>query len=129
MNFTDVGRTFFYAINNAKHFIYITGWSVYVEITLIRDGQKSHMIKLEDLLKKKANESVTDLMFVWDDRSSIGDLKKGGLMATHDQETADYFCNSNVKCVLGPRVADNHRSKIQGYEIVAMFTHHQKTSG
>ncbi|KAJ0089577.1 hypothetical protein Patl1_12458 [Pistacia atlantica] len=117
----------FYAINNAKHLIYITGWSVYVEITLRRDGQDRHKTKLGDLLKKKANEGVAVLMLVWDDRSSVGDLKKDGLMATHDQETTDFFRNTTVKCVLCPRDAGGKRKKIQGYEISTLFTHHQKT--
>jgi len=119
----------FNAINDAKHFICITGWSVYTEITLIRDPNKSTRttITLGELLKKKANEGVNVLMLVWDDRTSVPDFKKDGLMATHDQEIAEYFRNTNVHCVLCPRNPGVGRSIVQGFEISTMFTHHQKT--
>ncbi|KAL6551357.1 Hydrolyzes glycerol-phospholipids at the terminal phosphodiesteric bond [Orobanche minor] len=84
----------FDAITNAKHFIYITGWSVYTRFALIRDTRRPKPggdIMLGDFLKKKADEWVRVLMLVWDDRTSVGQLKKDGLMATHDQETEEYF--------------------------------------
>ncbi|KAL6561386.1 Phospholipase D [Orobanche minor] len=84
----------FDAITNAKHFIYITGWSVYTRFALIRDTRRPKPggdIMLGDLLKKKADEWVRVLMLVWDDRTSVSQLKKDGLMATHDQETEEYF--------------------------------------
>ncbi|KAH7574130.1 hypothetical protein JRO89_XS03G0255700 [Xanthoceras sorbifolium] len=120
----------FDAIVNAKHFIYITGWSVYTEITLIRDPGRPKPggdTTLGQLLRRKADEGVLVLMLVWDDRTSVEELKKDGLMATHDEETEAYFRNTNVHCVLCPRIADNSRSIIQGYQIGTMFTHHQKT--
>ncbi|XP_028799099.1 phospholipase D alpha 1-like [Neltuma alba] len=118
----------FHAITNARHLIYITGWSVYTEITLIRDLRGPiPNITLGELLKKKADEGVNVLMLVWDDRTSVKELKKDGLMATHDQETEEYFRNTKVKCVLCPRNPDDGRSIIQGFEISTMFTHHQKT--
>jgi phospholipase D1/2 len=70
---------------------------------------------------------VTVLMLVWDDRTSVKEVKKDGLMATHDQETAEYFRNTKVHCYLCPRNPDDGRSYIQGFEISTMFTHHQKT--
>lgn len=48
-------------------------------------------------------------------------------MATHDQETEVYFRNTNVHCFLCPRNPDDGKSIVQGFEIAAMFTHHQKT--
>ncbi|KAL6551359.1 Phospholipase D [Orobanche minor] len=100
----------FDAITNAKHFIYITGWSVYTRFALIRDTRRPNPggdIMLGDLLKKKADEWVRVLMLVWDDRTSVGQLKKDGLMATHDQETEEYFQGSNVHCVLCLRNPDD----------------------
>ncbi|KAH9613491.1 hypothetical protein KSS87_005095 [Heliosperma pusillum] len=47
-------------------------------------------------------------------------------MATHDQETQNYFQGSEVHCVLCPRNPDSGRSIIQNIEIGTMFTHHQK---
>ncbi|KAJ7543194.1 hypothetical protein O6H91_09G029300 [Diphasiastrum complanatum] len=121
----------FQAINNARHLIYLTGWSVYPEIKLVRDPERpipgSSGVTLGELLKRKANEGVRVLMLVWDDRTSIPVVRPEGLMATHDQETLDYFARSNVKCILCPRNPDDHLSFIQGFQIGAMFTHHQKT--
>ncbi|KAG0491047.1 hypothetical protein HPP92_007910 [Vanilla planifolia] len=66
-------------------------------------------------------------MLVWDDRTSVRELKKDGVMATHDEDTAGYFRGSAVKCVLCPRNPDVGESYVQGLEISTMFTHHQKT--
>ncbi|XP_062089853.1 phospholipase D alpha 1 [Humulus lupulus] len=119
----------FDAINNAKHLIYITGWSVYTGFALIRDSRRPKPggdITLGDLLKKKASEGVRVLMLVWDDRTSIDVLKKDGLMATHDEETENFFQGSDVHCILCPRNPDDGGSFIQDFQISTMFTHHQK---
>ncbi|KAI3442154.1 Phospholipase D [Psidium guajava] len=121
----------FEAIDNAKHLIYIAGWSVYPNIALIRDPRrlrKGTGVSLGELLKNKANEEgMTVLMLVWDDRTSVPDLKRDGLMATHDQDTAQYFRNTGVHCFLCPRnPKEGATSIIQGLEVSAMFTHHQK---
>ncbi|RWR77387.1 C2 calcium-dependent membrane targeting [Cinnamomum micranthum f. kanehirae] len=119
----------FDAITNAKHLIYITGWSVYTEITLIRDSRRQKPggdVTLGELLKRKASEGVRVLMLVWDDRTSVPLLKKDGLMATHDEETGNYFRDTDVHCVLCPRNPDDGGSIIQDLQISTMFTHHQK---
>ncbi|KAG5229098.1 phospholipase [Salix suchowensis] len=119
----------FDAITNAKHLIYITGWSVYTEISLVRDSRRPKPggdITLGDLLKKKASEGVRVLMLVWDDRTSVCLLKKDGLMATHDEETEHYFQNTDVHCVLCPRNPDDGGSFVQDLQISTMFTHHQR---
>lgn len=119
----------FDAITNAKHLIYITGWSVYTEIALIRDSRRQKPggdVTLGELLKKKASEGVRVLMLVWDDRTSVGLLKKDGLMATHDEETEQFFRDTDVHCVLCPRNPDDGGSFIQDLQISTMFTHHQK---
>ncbi|KAE8705101.1 Phospholipase D alpha 1 [Hibiscus syriacus] len=119
----------FDAITNAKHMIYITGWSVYTEITLVRDSRRPKPggdITLGELLKKKASEGVRVNMLVWDDRTSVGLLKKDGLMATHDEETANFFQGTEVNCVLCPRNPDDGGSFVQDLQISTMFTHHQK---
>ncbi|XP_035538720.1 phospholipase D alpha 1-like [Juglans regia] len=120
----------FDAITNARHLIYIAGWSVYTGITLIRDPMRPRQddnLTLGDLLKKKADEGVMVLMLVWDDRTFVEELKKDGLMVTHNQETEEYFRDTNVRCFLCPRNPDDRRSIVQGFEISAMFTHNQKT--
>ncbi|KAG5008836.1 hypothetical protein JHK87_017351 [Glycine soja] len=119
----------FDAITDAKHFIYITGWSVYTEISLVRDSRRPKPggdQTLGELLKKKASEGVKVLMLVWDDRTSVGLLKKDGLMATHDEETAQFFDGTEVHCVLCPRNPDDGGSIVQDLQISTMFTHHQK---
>ncbi|KAJ0031683.1 hypothetical protein Pint_13014 [Pistacia integerrima] len=120
----------FDAITNAKHLIYITGWSVYAKITLIRDLRRQKPggeMSLGELLIRKASEGVTVLMLVWDDRTSGKLLKNDGVMATHDEDTGAYFHNTGVHCVLCPRNPDNGRSIVQNVEISTMFTHHQKS--
>ncbi|KAK9268828.1 hypothetical protein L1049_000592 [Liquidambar formosana] len=119
----------FDAISNAKHLIYITGWSVYTEITLVRDSRRPKPggdVTLGELLKRKASEGVRVLMLVWDDRTSVKLLKKDGLMATHDIETGSYFRKTDVHCVLCPRNPDGGGGIVQDLEIATMFTHHQK---
>ncbi|KAJ3693858.1 hypothetical protein LUZ60_009338 [Juncus effusus] len=119
----------FDCISNAQHLIYITGWSVYTEIKLIRDSKRPKPggdITLGELLKKKAGEGVRVLMLVWDDRTSVGSFKKDGLMATHDEDTSNYFRGSGVNCVLCPRNPDDGGSIVQDLQISTMFTHHQK---
>ncbi|CAH8343882.1 unnamed protein product [Eruca vesicaria subsp. sativa] len=119
----------FDAISNAKHLIYITGWSVYTEITLVRDTRRPKPggdMTLGELLKKKASEGVRVLLLVWDDRTSVDVLKKDGLMATHDEDTENYFNGSEVHCVLCPRNPDDGGSIVQNLQVSAMFTHHQK---
>ncbi|CAL9061238.1 phospholipase D alpha 1-like [Musa acuminata AAA Group] len=119
----------FDAISNAQHLIYITGWSVYTEITLLRDNKRPKPggdVTLGELLKRKASEGVRVLMLVWDDRTSVGLLKKDGLMATHDEETENYFHDTDVHCVLCPRNPDDGGSFVQDLQIATMFTHHQK---
>ncbi|XP_022730216.1 phospholipase D alpha 1-like [Durio zibethinus] len=119
----------FTAISNAKHFIYIAGWSVYAKITMIRDLKRPKPdgdLTLGELLKKKANEGVSVLMLVWDDRTSVKILKKDGVMASHDEDTREYFHGTKVHCVLCPRNPDNMHSIVQDIEIATMFTHHQK---
>ncbi|XP_075489345.1 phospholipase D alpha 1-like [Primulina tabacum] len=119
----------FDAISNAKHLIYITGWSVYTEISLIRDSRRQKEggdTTLGELLKRKASEGLQVIMLVWDDRTSVGLLKRDGLMATHDEETEHYFQGTDVHCVLCPRNPDDGGSFVQDLQISTMFTHHQK---
>lgn len=116
------------AISNAKHLIYIAGWSVFFETTLVREENKNgYNIRLGDLLKEKAEEGVTVLMLVWDDRTSVNELNRDGMMGTHDQETENFFRNTKVRCVLCPRKPDTRRSIVQEFQGSLMFTHHQKT--
>jgi hypothetical protein len=52
------------------------------------------------------------LMLVWDDASNNLGLHPG-LMATHDNETFQYFKATKVKCVLCPRQGGSKDSLLQ----------------
>ncbi|XP_009123823.1 phospholipase D alpha 2 [Brassica rapa] len=119
----------FDAITNAKHLIYITGWSVYAEISLVRDSRRPKEggdVTIGEILKKKASEGVKVILLVWDDRTSVDLLKQDGLMATHDEETENFFQGTDVNCVLCPRNPDDGGSIVQNLQVSTMFTHHQK---
>ncbi|CAN7131056.1 unnamed protein product [Brassica rapa subsp. narinosa] len=119
----------FDAITNAKHLIYITGWSVYAEISVVRDSRRPKEggdVTIGEILKKKASEGVKVILLVWDDRTSVDLLKQDGLMATHDEETENFFQGTDVNCVLCPRNPDDGGSIVQNLQVSTMFTHHQK---
>lgn len=60
------------AISQARRLIYITGWSVFHTIQLVRDGGAGGGagVSLGDLLKRKSQEGVRVLLLVWDDPTS-----------------------------------------------------------
>lgn len=118
------------SIVDAKHFVYVAGWSVNTKITLVRDPERmipgAENVTIGELLKRKADEGVTVLVMIWQDRTSISVLGNAGLMKTHDEETNKYFEGSNVKCFLCPRNADRSLTAVQSVEVYTEFTHHQK---
>uniref|UniRef100_A0A0D9XVD1 Phospholipase D n=1 Tax=Leersia perrieri TaxID=77586 RepID=A0A0D9XVD1_9ORYZ len=105
----------FTAINNARHLVYIAGWSLYTEITLLRDDARPALpgggktTNLGELLKRKASEQgVRVLLMVWDDPSSIQMLHdlfgfEWSVMNTSDAHTDTIFRGSGVHCALIPR--------------------------
>ncbi|TVU37811.1 hypothetical protein EJB05_11148, partial [Eragrostis curvula] len=121
----------FDAISNARHLVYITGWSVYTEIKLVRDGSRQHSgggITIGELLKKKAREGVRVLMMVWDDSSSpfnLGFIK--GSVGTHDIDTEAYFKGSDVHCVLCTRDPAEGNTFMQAQQTAWLMSHHQKS--
>ncbi|XP_019055144.1 PREDICTED: phospholipase D beta 1-like isoform X2 [Nelumbo nucifera] len=119
----------FDAIHQARKLIYITGWSVYHKITLVRDGDCSSDSTLGDLLQSKSQEGVRILLLVWDDPTSkkILGYKTDGLMQTHDEETRHFFKQSSVQLILCPRSAGKRHSWAKQQETGTLYTHHQKT--
>ncbi|OAY65181.1 Phospholipase D alpha 1 [Ananas comosus] len=119
------------ACMEAQNFIYVAGWSVNVNITLVRDPERmipgAEGVTVGELLKRKAAEGVAVLVMVWQDRTSVSFLGNAGLMKTHDEETHKYFEGSAVKCFLCPRNADPTLTAVQHVEVGTEFTHHQKT--
>lgn len=119
----------FDAISKARHLIYITGWSVWHKVKLVRQVAGTPEFTLGDLLKLKSQEGVRVLLLVWDDPTSRNILgyKIDGLMATHDEETRRFFKNSSVQVLLVPRMAGKKHSWIKKQEVGTIYTHHQKT--
>ncbi|CAK7335426.1 unnamed protein product [Dovyalis caffra] len=117
------------AISQARRLIYITGWSVYYKVKLVRDGNDGRDHTLGDLLKTKSQEGVRVLLLVWDDptsRSILG-FKTEGVMHTSDEETRRFFKRSSVQVLLCPRSAGKGHSFIKKQEAETIYTHHQKT--
>ncbi|KAL6655573.1 hypothetical protein ACP70R_006399 [Stipagrostis hirtigluma subsp. patula] len=119
------------AIRDARRFVYVAGWSVNTEITLVRDARRmapgAEGVTLGELLKRKADEGVAVLLMPWQDQTSVSFLGNVGLMKTHDEETRRFFEGTAVRCFLCPRNADASLTVVQHVEVSAQFTHHQKT--
>ncbi|VFQ75713.1 unnamed protein product [Cuscuta campestris] len=105
-------RDIFSAIRSARRLVYITGWSVWHKVRLVRDDRSLEGYTLGELLKSKSQEGVRVLLLVWDDPTSRNILgyKTDGVMATHDEETRHYFKHSSVQVLLCPRVAGKRHS-------------------
>lgn len=119
----------FNAISQARRFIYITGWSVYHKVRLVRDGHEGKDCTLGDLLKIKSQEGVRVLLLVWDDptsRSILG-YKTEGIMNTNDEETRRFFKHSSVQVLLCPRSGGKGHSFMKQQEVGTIYSHHQKT--
>ncbi|XP_009627346.1 phospholipase D gamma 1-like [Nicotiana tabacum] len=119
----------FDAICQARRLIYITGWSVWHKVRLVRDDDSVESSSLGELLKSKSQEGVRVLLLVWDDptsRSILG-YKTDGVMQTHDEETRRFFKHSSVQVLLCPRVAGKRHSWAKQREVGVIYTHHQKT--
>ena len=86
----------FQSLNEAQKLIYITGWSVFTGISLVR-GEEAEMYgdtNVGELLKRKASEGVRVLVMTWNEKSNDTGLIQG-MMGTHDEDTYKYF---KVKC-------------------------------
>ncbi|XP_028769079.1 phospholipase D gamma 1-like [Neltuma alba] len=119
----------FNAIQQARRLIYITGWSLWHKVRLVRDAVYQFDYTLGDLLRSKSQEGVRVLLLIWDDPTSrkILGYKTDGLMATHDEETRRFFKHSSVKVLLCPRIAGKRHSWYKQKEVGTIYTHHQKT--
>ncbi|KAL5728805.1 phospholipase D [Ranunculus cassubicifolius] len=110
------------AIDNAKHLIYIAGWSFNPKLVLVRDPETeisyARGVKIGDLLKKKAEEGVAVRIMLWHDETCLPIIKNKGVMKTDDEDTFGYFKHSKVVCRLCPRLH---------HKLPTVFAHHQKT--
>ncbi|KAF6135652.1 hypothetical protein GIB67_028223 [Kingdonia uniflora] len=105
-----------HAILEAHHLIYITGWSIFHKVRLVREPTRplpqGGDLTLGELLKYKSQEGVRVLLLAWDDKTSHDKffIKTAGVMGTHDEETRKFFKHSSVMCVLSPRYASSKLS-------------------
>jgi len=124
-------------LNQAQKFIYITGWSVWTELKLLRDPGLEHEETLGELLIRKAEAGVTVCIMTWDEKASFdyGTIGKSatrlsfqGVLVTHDEETSKFFEGTKVHCHNIPRAVErtSYASK-SGLIQDAIFTHHQKS--
>nr|XP_043630474.1 phospholipase D beta 1-like [Erigeron canadensis] len=120
----DCWRDICDAIRQARRLIYITGWSIYHKVQLVRYGMNARDSILGDLLKSKSEEGVRVLLLLWDDPTSksIFGYKTEGVMHTHDEETRAFFKNSSVQVLLCPRSVGKGKKDAE-----AIFTHNQKS--
>ena len=108
----------FNAINNAEKFIYVTGWSIFTNIQLLRGADDPEGVShFGELLKNKANEGVRVLMLIWNETT--------GMMGTHDEDTRRFFKDTNVECVLVGR--QQSESFLADKFSANIYSHHQKT--
>jgi phospholipase D1/2 len=121
---TRCWRDLFHCLKAAQKFIYITGWSVFTEIQLVRgDEDADGFSNVGELLKAKAEEGVRVLLMVWNEKLSTD--SSPGLMGTHDEETRAYFDGTSVECVLVSRAKTD--GILADSFVGTCYTHHQKT--
>jgi len=80
----------------AQKFIYVCGWSVWTSTKLLRRPGCQNEETLGEILKRRAREGVRVCVMIWDDMSSVKHslLLQKGMMMTHDEETEDFFLDS-----------------------------------
>ena len=121
---TRAWRDLYDCIRNAQKFIYITGWSVFTEIQLLRGNEDPDgFSNVGELLKAKAEEGVRVLLMVWNERLSTEGM--AGMMGTHDEETRAFFEGTAVDCVLVSRAKTD--GVLADSFVGTCYTHHQKT--
>jgi len=114
-------------LQRAEKFIYATGWSFWVHTVFVRNAYDgaSHF---GNLLKAKAASGVRVCMLVWDDQTSgTVFMGKEGLMGTKDEETREFFKNTNVNAKLVARETDDKTAFHKRAFATAVYTHHQKS--
>ncbi|ESQ38294.1 hypothetical protein EUTSA_v10028438mg [Eutrema salsugineum] len=117
------------AIRQAKKLIYITGWSVYHSVRLVRLNNDPTDGTLGDLLKERSQEGVRVLVLVWDDPTSwsLLGIKTQGFMKTSDEATRHFFKHSSVQVRICPRFGGKGQGLVKSFEAETIFSHHQKT--
>lgn len=119
------------AICNARHFIYVAGWSVDTDQYLLRGKELEEALadgkytpRIGDLLKMKSDEGVIVNLMQWDDYSS--NLSFPGMMKTYDEKTRNFFRNTKVNSRFMHMVGGETNTVLEGQNKKMAFTHHQK---
>ncbi|KAI3693582.1 hypothetical protein L1987_76529 [Smallanthus sonchifolius] len=123
----DCWRDICDAIRQARRLIYITGWSIFHKVQLIRYGAKARDSILGDLLKSKSDEGVRVLLLVWDDPTSKSFFGKGLcklMMKKLGPFSRTHQCKYYFVVVLYQRAAGPRRLDLDAETI---YSHHQKT--
>ena len=115
----------YYAICEAKHFIYAAGWSFDVDQYLLRGAEldsvanSKYSARFGELLKQKSEEGVVVNLMQWDEPSS--NFAFPGMMATFDEKTRNFFNRTKVTSKFVGMTGGDF-----GVGKNLAFTHHQK---
>ncbi|GLT34764.1 hypothetical protein SLA2020_092620 [Shorea laevis] len=121
-----------HAISEARHMIYIVGWSLRYDIKLIREPSRSLPpgvdLTLGELLESKRAEGVEVGLWIWEDKTSFNKMgiKMGGLMKTYCKETRKSFEDSYITCCLVGRQASKSFTRVERFLTGTIFSNHQK---
>jgi len=117
----------FKAMCNAQKLIYVTGWSVFTGISLVRGEEACYYpdSNVGEILKRKAAEGVRVLVMTWNEKSNDGGMLEG-MMGTHDEDTNSFFAGTDVICTNVPRSKKSWLG-LGGQFVGTLYTHHQKT--
>jgi len=120
---TRCWRDVFDAVNQAERLIYITGWSVFTGISLLRGEEQTtnEDSNIGEMLKKKASQGVRVLVMTWNETDLFD-----GFMGTHDEDTKAFFEGTDVICANVAREKDSWLG-LGGTFVSTCYTHHQKT--
>jgi len=132
-------KDLYYDLEEARHIITITGWSVWTELRLFRGREAVDIYggTLGELLCRKADQGVEVKVMIWSEKSSGEVIGDKGMMGTHDMETYKYFKDKSrysgtnmVVCALAPRMlaeVKEFTDTLQQQFAGSMYTHHQKS--
>ena len=119
---TRCWRDIYETIEKAERFIYMTGWSIFTGIQLLRGEEEvEEDSNVGELLKRKAKEGVRVLILTWNEHNMFD-----GMMGTHDEDTMEFFRGTDVICSNVPREKESWLG-LGGTFVSTCYTHHQKT--
>ena len=125
------------AFMEARHFICITGWSVWHKLQLLRgDNSSLDQRTLGEILAEKANQGVNVYIMIWEEPGNtplVGEtaLTGAGLAGTNDEVTYNFFKSTRVHCAKVPRQVEytNDAAMAEtGQNLwTKTYSHHQKS--